>query len=183
MFAWTNTTSVPDSGSGWTQRTLNQGNASLEQPTCWRLPHDTDTIECYFRDCNQQNIYSASSTDEGESFSVPARTTLPNPGSGIEGCPLDSGDLILIYNPTSGGSRDPLAAGISSDDGKSWKSRNVQHGPTGVPSAGPNEFSYPTVLQTPDGNIHVMYTYAPTGVDQAKTMKYIQFSEDWVTSL
>jgi predicted neuraminidase len=180
MFAWTKSSSIPDSGSEWTQKIMDQGK-DLEQPTCWRQPHDSSTIECYFRDCGQQHIYSAQSTDEGKSFSNPEKTSLPNPGSGIEGTPLTNGDLVLIFNPTTDDKRDPLSAGISTDDGKHWKSRKVQDGPTGAASAGSNEFAYPTVLQTPDGNIHVMYTYSPSGVSQAKTIKYIRFTEDWIT--
>ena len=182
MFAWTDSKSIPDDGSGWTTKLMDQGDAKLEQPTCWRQPHDPDTIECYFRDCNQKSIFAAESTDEGKSFSKPKAISLPNPGSGIEGAPLQNGDLVLIFNPTTDDKRDPLSAGISTDDGKTWKSRYLQNGPTGAPSTGSNEFAYPTVLQTPDGNIHVMYTYNPSAPSQAKTIKYVRFVEDWVTN-
>lgn len=178
-FAYSESKTVPDSGSGWIAKVMDQGDARLEQPTCWRQPHDMSTVECYFRDCNSKNIYHAESTDEGKSFSKPKATQLKNPDSGIEGFPLSNGNLVLMYNPTTDG-RDPLAAGISSDDGKNWKSRNVQDGPTGIPSQGNNQFSYPTVLQTPDGIIHTMYSYAPKG--QPRTIKYVRFTEDWVTA-
>lgn len=72
---------------------------------------------------------------------------------------------MLLFNPTKktdkSRGRDPLAVGISTDDGKTWTQRDVQNEPSGVPSLGENEFSYPTVLQTSDGMIHAMYTYAP----------------------
>lgn len=182
VVAWSHSTTVPDSGSGWTVKEMKQGD--LEQPTCWRQPHNTKTIECYFRDCGSESIYHAESTDEGETFSDPQKTTLPNPGSGIEGYPLNNGDLVLAYNPTDGNSpcrgRDPLSIGVSSDDGKTWKSRKIQDGPSGMASQGCNQFSYPTIIQTPDGNIHTMYTYAPEGGH--RTIKYVRFTEDWVTS-
>ena len=169
---------VPDSGKDWDMKVMDQFK-DLEQPTCWRQPHDHSTIECYFRDCGQKSIYAATSKDEGHSFSDPQPIQLKNPGSGIEGAPLSNGDLVLMYNPTTDDKRDPLSAGISSDDGKTWKSREIQNGPTGVPNLGKNEFAYPTVLQTPDGTIHTMYTYGPEG--QLKTIKYAKFTEDWVT--
>jgi len=121
--------------------------------------------------------------DEGKSFSTPKPTKLPNPNSGIEGYPLKSGSLVLLFNPTTlvanSRGRDPLAAGISADDGKTWVQRDVQKGPTGTPSLGENQFSYPSVLQTSDGTIHAMYTYAPA--HQQRTIKYIRFTEGWVT--
>lgn len=185
-FAWSKEKSVPTSGSGWSSKIMDEGDATLEQPTCWRLPGDKSTIECYFRDHGDAKwIYAAQSKDEGESFSMPKPTKLPNPDSGIEGFPLRSGSIVLLFNPTTktdkSRGRDPLAAGISTDDGKTWKQRDVQNGPTGLPSLGDNQFSYPTVLQTPDGMIHAMYTYAPAGQQtQPRTIKYIRFAESWV---
>jgi len=179
-FAWSKTKTVPEDGEGWTLKIMKD-EKDLEQPTCWRSPLDKKTIECYFRDCGQKNIYAAESKDEGESFSKPKKTDLKNPGSGIEGLPLANGkDIVLLYNPTTDDHRDPLSAGISHDGGKTWTSRFVQNGPSGAVSKGSNEFAYPTVVQTGDGTIHVLYTYGTTGVGQPKTIKYISFTEDWV---
>jgi len=90
---------------------------------------------------------------------------------------------VLVFNPTvktaTSRGRDPLAAGVSEDDGKTWKQRNVQNGPTGTPSSGDDQFSYPSVLQTSDGMIHAMYTYGPA--HQQRTIKYVRFTEGWVT--
>lgn len=178
-FSWSNSSTVPESGEGWTTKLMNEGKATLEQPTCWRQPHKNGTIECYFRDFHHQSIYHSESNDEGENFTIPQKTQLPNPGSGIEAYPLKNGDIALAYNPTTVG-RDPLSVGISSDDGKTWKSRKIQDGPSGTPSTGHNEFSYPTIIQTPDGLIHIMYSYAPNGLQ--RTMKYVRLAEDWITN-
>ena len=39
------------------------------------------------------------------------------------------------------------------------------------------EYSYPTVLQTSDGYIHVTYTY------NRETIKYVKFMESWIYKL
>lgn len=79
----------------------------------------------------------------------------------------------MVFNPQTSG-RDPLAIAVSSDDGKTWPhQRLIQHGDS--TSNKGNEFSYPTVLQTNDGFIHVMYTY------NRETIKYVRVTEDWIT--
>ena len=188
-FAWSRGSTVPSKGEGWTMKFMAESDigAELEQPTCWRQPHDMDTIECYFRDCGGKSIYAAASQDDGEHFSKPKPTSLPNPNSGIEAYPLKSGSIVLIYNPTTRKdgepkNRNPLSAGLSMDDGKTWVKRDLQNGPTGTPPAGnpgDDQFSYPTVLQGYDGIIHVMYTYAPK--NQRRTIKYVRFEESWIT--
>ena len=82
-FAWSKGTSVPTKGDGWTIHVMDEKEIGdeLEQPTCWRQPHQTGTIECYFRDCGGKYIYAAKSKDNGQSFSNPKPTKLPNPDS------------------------------------------------------------------------------------------------------
>lgn len=186
-FAWSDGKSVPTNGKAWTIKVMDEKHfvgEELEQPTCWRQPHGTNTIECYFRDCGAKSIYAAESKDEGKSFSKPKPTKLPNPNSGIEGFPLKDGSIVLIYNPTTRPdgapkNRDPLSAGISTDDGKTWVKRDLQNGPTGTPPTGEDQFSYPTVLQDAEGLIHAMYTYFPSG--QQRTIKYVRFDKGWIT--
>ena len=63
----------------------------------------------------------------------------------------------MIYNPVSpkpgqwGGPRTPLVAAISAD-GKTWKTFATLE-------SEPGEFSYPAVIQTADGRVHVTYTW------------------------
>ena len=113
------------------------------------------------------NVYRAVSTDEGETWTTPTATVLPNNNAGIEGYSLASKAIVLAFNPQRSG-RDPLAVGLSDDGGTSWpKQRLVQHGNSASSntthlkgrSGKGNEFSYPTILQTSDGMIHMMYTY------------------------
>ena len=41
----------------------------------------------------------------------------------------------------------------------------------------PGEYSYPSIMQAPDGNIHVIYTY------RRYSFKHVEFSESWLTRI
>lgn len=88
---------------------------------------------------------------------------------------LSSGHVALVYNPTTS-QRCPLRISISTDRGETWPhSRDLETCPSSsVVPASSIEYSYPSLLQSPDGFIHVSYTY------DRKTIKYVKFLEDWV---
>ena len=60
------------------------------------------------------------------------------------------GRALVVYNHTSRG-RSPLNMAVSSD-GKTWKAALVLEDQ-------PGEYSYPAVIQTADGLVHVTYTW------------------------
>jgi len=90
------------------------------------------------------------SNDRGKTWSQLRATSLPNPNSGIDAVTLNDGRQLLIYNHASKG-RTPLNVGVSSD-GKNWKMQLTLENQ-------PGEFSYPSVIQTVDGMVHIVYTY------------------------
>jgi predicted neuraminidase len=75
---------------------------------------------------------------------------LPNPNSGIDAVTLADGRHLLVYNHTARG-RTPLNVAVSAD-GKAWQAAAVLEGE-------PGEYSYPAVIQTADGLVHVAYTW------------------------
>ena len=79
-----------------------------------------------------------------------ALTTLPNPNSGIDAVTLRDGRQLLVYNHTNKG-RSPLNVALSRD-GHDWQ-------PALVLESGKGEFSYPAVIQTGDGLVHIVYTW------------------------
>lgn len=97
------------------------------------------------------------SADGGKTWSALQKTSLPNPNSGTDAVTLTDGRQVLVYNPVSptpgksGGPRTPLDVAISTD-GKTWKTLAVLENE-------PGEYSYPAVIQTVDGLIHVTYTW------------------------
>jgi predicted neuraminidase len=85
---------------------------------------------------------------------------MPNNNSGIESVTLKDGRHLLLYNHTGGikdkkdgwGKRNVLNLAVS-NDGKTWKEVAT------VEKADSGEFSYPAMIQTKDGLIHMTYTW------------------------
>jgi predicted neuraminidase len=77
-------------------------------------------------------------------------TSLPNPSAGIDALRLKDGRFLLVYNPSAQG-RDKLEIAVSGD-GKAWRQAVVLEN-------APGEYSYPAMIQSRDGLVHVTYTW------------------------
>ena len=96
---------------------------------------------------------------------------LPNPDSAIAIMTLDDGRILLAYNHSSQ-SRTPLSLAVSEDHGLSFvRIKDLENGP--------GEFSYPSLIQTRDKLIHLVYTFKSK--DQ-RTIKHVTFNKDWLQS-
>ena len=95
------------------------------------------------------------SRDEGVTWTPLALTKLPNPNSGIDAVTLRDGRFLLVYNDTPRG-RSPLNVAISRD-GRVWQ-------PVLVLESAPGEYSYPAVVQSSDGLVHITYTWQRTRI-------------------
>ncbi len=98
----------------------------------------------------QQAIVESWSADQGKTWSPPAATAMPNPNAGTDAVTLADGRQLLVYNPTTAG-RSPLSVALSAN-GTDWT-------PVLVLEDAKGEFSYPAVIQTADGKVHITYTY------------------------
>lgn len=124
------------------------------QPTILEWPGGKIQILCR---SGENQIVESFSTDDGKTWSPLAKTTLPNPNSGIDAVKLADGRALLVYNhtpqPKRGGPRGRQMLNIAiSDDGRTWKPALILENEKG-------EFSYPAVIQSPDGLVHVTYTH------------------------
>ncbi len=139
-----------DLGKHW-HRTppLNDGKKiAAIQPTI--LCHPNGRIQILCRTRRLHKIATAWSDDGGKSWTALEPTSLPNPNSGIDAVALRDGRFVLVYNHTTRG-RSPLNVAVSKD-GKTWQA-------VAVLEDEPGEYSYPAVIQSDDGLLHVTYTW------------------------
>lgn len=137
-------------GREWTR--TDPLNRAMEfgaiQPTL--LAHPTGKLQMLCR--TKQGVISESwSTNRGETWSRMLATDLPNPNSGIDAVVLRDGRSLLVYNHSSS-DRGVLNVAISSN-ARSWSPVLTLENEPG------SEFSYPAVIQTNDGLVHVTYTW------------------------
>jgi predicted neuraminidase len=139
-----------DGGQTWQKsEPINTGDDfGIIQPTLFRTEDGTVVAYCRSR---QQRIIETRSRDNGRTWTDPQATSLPNPNSGIDGVTLADGRHALIYNHTQRG-RSPLNLAIAADDALAWAA------PLALESD-PGEYSYPAIIQTRDGRLHMTYTW------------------------
>lgn len=114
------------------------------------LLHGGDQLQAIGR-TRGGHLFETWSADSGQTWSPLAYTTLPNPNSGTDAATLSDGRHLLIYNHTVRG-RSPLNLAVSRD-GKAWDAALVLEETPG------KEYSYPAIIQTRDGLVHITYTW------------------------
>jgi predicted neuraminidase len=134
--------------------------------------HPDNRIQALGR-TKQGRIFEIWSQDGGKTWGEMTLTELPNPNSGIAAVSLRDGRHLLVYNHsgvvpgTQKGVRAPLNVAISAD-GKKWQGALVLETDAAPSDAKPgNQYSYPAVIQTRDGLVHVTYTWNRTHIQHA----------------
>ena len=94
-------------------------------------------------------------TDEGRTWSAMRAMSLPNPNSGTDAVTLDDGQAAARLQPSTH-ARTPLNVAVSTD-GSAWQMAFVLEDQ-------PGEYSYPAVIQTADGLVHITYTWNRTRI-------------------
>jgi len=143
-----------DFGSTWTQsKPLNDPKEfGAIQPTLLTYPGGRIQALCRSQ---QGVVVELWSEDEGQSWGPMKRTQLPNPNAGLDGVTLKDGRQLLVYNHTPRG-RSPLNVAVSRD-GIAWT-------PVVALETRRGEYSYPAVIQSRDGKVHVSYTWKRTRI-------------------
>ena len=139
-----------DNGQNWTKTAaLNEGRQiGAIQPSILFLGGDKLLALGRTR---QRKIFQIASNDSGKTWGQMTLTALPNPSAGTDAVTLRDGRHVLVYNHTARG-RSPLSVAVSRD-GYTWEAAMHLENEPGA------EFSYPAVIQTSDGLVHVTYTW------------------------
>lgn len=146
-----------DGGRTWKKtKALNDGQSfSAIQPSVILLRDGRMKLLCR---SNTGFIMESYSSDQGNTWTPLQKTNLKNPNSGSDAITLKSGLHVLVHNPLGNrpketeGEREILAVSTSKD-GTHWtKVGELENTPL-------KEFSYPAIIQTRDGRIHVTYTW------------------------
>lgn len=151
-----------DFGKTWTMiGPINDGKTiNAIQPGILTYPDGSLQVLCRSRN---RAIVESRSTDGGKTWSPMKPTELPNNNSGTDAVTLKDGRQLLVYNhvlPPDGkvkGARTPLNVAIS-EDGKTWYAAMI------LEDSPISQYSYPSVIQTSDGLVHVVYTWRRTRI-------------------
>ena len=123
------------------------------QPSILTYPEQRMQVLCRSQ---EGMIVQSWSDDNGKTWGSVNATELPNPNSGTDAVTLADGRQLLVYNHTQ--KRGDFPAGRTmlnvaiSQNGKNWT-------PVLTLEKERGEFSYPAVIQTRDGLVHITYTW------------------------
>ncbi len=135
---------------------INDGIAfDAIQPSILTYPNGSMQVLCRSM---QKVLVESWSKDGGKTWSEMAVTELPNPSAGTDAVTLTDKRQLIVYNHTSKG-RNILNV-ATSEDGKAWNVVLTLEKQKG-------EYSYPAVIQSSDGLVHITYTY------KRESIKYV----------
>jgi predicted neuraminidase len=148
-----------DWGKTWTKsEPINDGiEYSAIQPSI--LKYRDGDLQVIGRTRNTV-IFQSWSKDNGKTWSEMSALDLPNNNSGTDAVALKDGRQLLVYNhvlPDSTwvrgkGPRTPLNVSLSKE-GKKWYAALV------LEDSPISQYSYPSVIQSKDGMVHIVYTW------------------------
>jgi alpha-L-rhamnosidase len=155
-----------DNGKTWSMiGPINDGKTTNAiQPSILSYGNGKLQILCRSK---ERVIEQSWSEDNGRTWSPVTATALPNNNSGTDAVTLSDGRQLLVYNHVktpagaSKGERTPLNVAVSKD-GINWYSALVlEDSPIG-------QYSYPSVIQSADGYVHIVYTWRRQKIKHVK---------------
>jgi predicted neuraminidase len=168
--------STPDFGKTWQMSdTLSRGKDKINaiQPSI--LFHAGGKIQAIARTRNRA-LASTWSNDNGQTWSDLKLLELPNNNSGTDAVTLKNGTHLLVYNHVlppgdlAKGPRTPLNISVSKD-GIHWNAALI------LEDSKISQYSYPSIIQSNDGMVHVVYTW------RRERIKYVKIDPSKLVAL
>jgi len=139
-----------DGGATWTAGApISVGANYLLQPAVVAMDEEGELLTVA-RNRGGGRIWSARSNDGGQCWTAARETAFPNPDSAVALTRLHDGRLAMAYND-SASARTPLVVAFSADGGATWPSKLTI-------AEGEGSFSYPAMAESPDGELHLLYS-------------------------
>jgi alpha-L-rhamnosidase len=146
-----------DNGKTWKKiGPINDGKTTNAiQPSV--LFHPGNKLQILCRSKNR-SVAESWSSDSGKTWTPMTLSSLPNNNSGTDAVTLKDGRQLIVYNHVKTpegekkGARTPLNVAVSTD-GKKWHAALI------LEDSPISQYSYPSVIQTDDGMVHIVYTW------------------------
>lgn len=161
-----------DDGATWRPSLPVVGRGPIQPALAQRKD---GTLVAYMRDSGDYptRVQISESKDQGVSWTAAYKSDIPNTAS-VELQVLRDGKWAFLGNDMDDG-RYRLSLYLSEDEGKTWKWKI----PIENHEPGKGGFSYPSLIQTADGLLHMTYSYHPTSKE--KSIKYVVVDPKKVT--
>jgi hypothetical protein len=104
-------------------------------------------------------VVAADSMDEGVTWGKTRFIDVPNNNSGLDVVALKDGRVVMIFNDTPRG-RSPLNLAVSTDGEHFRVFATLEQGE--------GEYSYPALIEAPDGALEMTYTWHRTAIKHAR---------------
>lgn len=142
------------------------GGQSFIQPSIVALGPASATA--FYRSVSHARAIGKAVTDDvGVTWSEPRRLDLPNPDAALDALLLSDRTFLLAFNDNPV-HRETLRLAVSLNQGERWTRIAT------LESAPEKEFSYPYMIRTQDGQIHLIYTW------DRKRISHVVFNEAWI---
>ncbi|BAL00646.1 hypothetical protein OBV_34470 [Oscillibacter valericigenes Sjm18-20] len=173
-----------DGGNTWRRVDIPQSHGRVH-PNVVEL--EDGHLAAFMRSRAADFIYRSESFDNGDSWSVPVPTLLPNNNSSISAVKLSSSRIAIAYNPTCApnpradeaawpGLRCPVAVALSEDGGATFpliRYMELGEGYVGEENSTNNrQYEYPYLMQGRDDSLHLAFAY-----QTRRCIKWMHFTE------
>ena len=118
-------------------------------------------------DATKRFLGQSVSKDYGRTWSALTYSNVPTVSSSVEMITLKNGHVVLAFNDGKERERTPLNLALSLDGGKTWSYNRILE-------SGQGSFSYPSLVQSKNGHIHVTYSY------NRRFIKHVEVNEAWI---